>query len=82
VQAGGSGAEDFNAAEVAVAELSVLGPGARPGSGRQATVVVMNAERVNQLMAQCTFQPRLSGVLGDLLMQSSEGAEFYSQVGG
>jgi hypothetical protein len=74
IQAGGTHAKDFNAADVAVAEV------AGAASGQAAVVVVLNRERISQLMAQCTFQPRLSGVVGDLLMQSSEGAEFYSQV--
>ncbi len=57
----------------------IINSGQCPGS--QATVVVvMNTERIHQLMALCTFQPQLSAVVNDLLMQSGEGAEFYLQV--
>jgi hypothetical protein len=51
------------------------------GDGGGSVVVVNNIERINQLLAQCTYQPGLAAVLGDVLQQSREGAEFYEQVG-
>ncbi len=41
---------------------------------------VGSQDRVGQLAAQCAVQPGLAGVYGEVLCQSREGAELYTQA--